>query len=318
MAGISDLPYRSIGRRAGCALAYTEMASARALCESNKKTLRILDTSPEDAPLAVQLFGRVPGELGEACRIVEETGAALVDLNAGCPARKVVRSGCGSALLENLPLLGRLVEAMRAATRLPLTVKLRAGPGEGRIVALEAARICREAGADAVALHPRTKTEGFSGRADLSLVGRAARDLDIPVIGSGDVFEPADALRMLDLGAAAVMVARGGLGNPWLIGRALTILEGRPDPGPPDLGERFGTLLAHLALVVRREGETRAVVIMRKHMGWYVKGLPGAAALRRRLFSLTEVRQVEEALRDYEEPGCSLDFKSSKISEADW
>jgi len=279
MAGISDLPFRLIMRRFGAGLAFTEMISANGLIRAGKNTRALLTTVAEDRPLGLQLFGDDPRVLAEAACLVDSEGD-LLDLNLGCPVKKVVRSGAGSALMRDGRRVASVVAAVRKASSLPLTVKLRSGWDHQSVNFLEIARIAVAEGADAITLHPRTRSQVFSGKADWSQIALLKAELPVPVIGSGDIFREEDALDMLrETGCDAVMIGRGAYGNPWLIGNILAMQNGRQPvrPGPLD---RLEVFRSHLELFVDSFGPERAHFDMRKHLSWYARGLPGAANFR--------------------------------------
>jgi tRNA-dihydrouridine synthase B len=296
MAGITDLPFRLIFRRFGVGLAFTEMVSANGLIRAGRKTRELLVTTPEDCPLGVQLFGDSPEVLAEAARYVEEDGD-LLDLNLGCPVKKVVRSGAGSALLRDPGRVAQIVAAVRRATNRPLTVKLRSGWDQQSVNFLETARVAVAEGADAITLHPRTRSQGFSGRADWDQIARLKTAVTVPVIGSGDIFKATDAMKMLEqTGCDAVMIGRGAYGNPWLIADILALQSGRKPAAPPVL-DRLQVFRDHLDLSVGQFGPQKAFLDLRKHLSWYSRGLPGAAGLRARInkiHSLIDLRLAAE------------------------
>jgi nifR3 family TIM-barrel protein len=279
MAGITDLPYRRIMKGFGAGLVFTEMVSANGLIRAGRRTRELLRSVDEERPLGIQLFGEDPAILARAAELVHDDGE-LLDLNLGCPVNKVVRSGAGSALLRDPAKVGRIVAAVRRATDLPLSVKIRSGWDHGSINFLEIGRIAVDEGAEAVALHPRPRSQGFSGHADWEQIGRLKSALPVPVIGSGDIFTAADALAMFEeTGCDAVMIGRGGYGNPWLIREILTLQQGGVAI-PPTPGERLDVALRHLDLFLETFGEARAARDMRKHLCWYCRGLAGAATFR--------------------------------------
>lgn len=280
MAGISNLPYRLIMKRFGAGMVYSEMISAKGLIHAGVRTRELLRSSPEERPLAIQLFGSEPEDLAEAARLTRNDGE-LIDLNLGCPVNKVVRSGAGSALLKEPDKVRRIVSAVRAATDLPLTIKIRSGWDQGSINFLEIGHIAESEGVDAVTLHPRTRNQGFSGQADWDHIRQLKANLSIPVIGSGDIFNALDGRQMIrNTGCDAVMIGRGSYGNPWLLRDINALLDGRKLPPPPSARERLQTALQHIALQVEFAGEHKALYEMRKHLCWYVRGLNGAAGFR--------------------------------------
>ncbi len=280
MAGISDLPFRLTMKPFGVGLVYTEMISAKGLLHAGKRTRELLRSAPDERPLGIQLFGSDPEDLAAAAATVVDDGE-LIDLNLGCPVPKVVRNGAGSALLRDPQRVARVVAAVRKAVDLPLTVKIRSGWDQESINFIEIGKIAEDEGADALILHPRTRAQGFSGRSDWTQIGALASTLTIPVIGSGDIASGADAKRMTDeTGCAGVMIGRGSYGNPWLLRDADRALSGLPPLPPASLPEKLKVALAHQQHVILYCGETRGVLEMRKHLCWYVRGLPGAASFR--------------------------------------
>ena len=237
MAGISDLPFRDMAREFGCPLAFTEMVNARALGLNNKKTLRLLSSSPSDRPLGIQLLGREPEHLVEGLAALDGYGYDILDLNAACPVKKVTRKGEGAALLKEPELLGRLVTALVKRATVPVTVKIRAGWDRQSINAPEVARRIADAGADAICIHGRTKNQGYGGRSDLKVIEAVKKSVSIPVIASGDVFSAQAAVRaMEDANCDAVMIARGGLGNPWIFREAAALFRKRRSAGEARTG----------------------------------------------------------------------------------
>jgi len=280
LAGITNLPFRLLCRRNGAALAFTEMVSVNGLVREGAKTRTLLKSCPEDRPLGIQLFGDTPHSLAEAAGMVSEYGDVL-DINMGCPVRKVVGTGAGSALLRDPAKIAAIVKAVRAATSLPLTIKIRSGWHCGDGTYLEIGRIAEAEGCDAVTLHPRSRSQMFSGHADWSQIARLKERLSIPVIGSGDIFSAADCRAMMaETGCDGVMIARGALGNPWIFRQALE-LEERGTVTPVDTSERVAVIRQHLELFVQESGEAVAAREMKKHIGWYARGFAGAADIRR-------------------------------------
>ena len=299
MAGVSERPFRVIARELGASLAPTELISAAGLVRASSRSKRFLARDPSERPFSVQLFGGDPVQMGEASVAAREAGADLLDLNMGCPVPKVTKNRAGSALLCHPELAAELVEAMRLKSGLPVTVKIRAGWDARTINAPEMAKRLEGAGAAAVALHARTRAQGYSGKADWSLIGRVKQAVAIPVIGNGDVRSPADAARLMrESGCDAVMIGRAALGYPWIFRELL----GGPPPSPEErqrLVRRH--LVEHLAFLAegRPDGEAReghALRVFRKHLLWYAHGLHGAAAFRARAARLEDRDEVLEAV----------------------
>lgn len=291
MAGITDSPYRRILRRHGCPAVVTEMISAEGLIRRGAGSLALLEHHPEEHPILAQIFGARPGSMARAAALVAEWGFDGIDINMGCPVKKVVRTGAGAAMMRCPDLAAEVVSAVRATTDLPLTVKLRSGWSSDEINAIELARRVVDAGADAVVLHPRTRGQYYAGRADWDLIGELVQAVSVPVIGNGDVRTPADARAMrTTTGCAAVMVGRAAMGDPFLPAG----LAG--GPYPPTTDQRVRAFCTHLDLVIAWLGsEQRAALRMRKHLIWYARGLPGVAGLRRELHRLERADQLKAA-----------------------
>lgn len=300
MAGITDKAFRLIAREQGCGLVYTEMISAKALTYKNIKTKALLDLGGEEQPIAVQLFGSEPQVMAEGARIAVGEGAKIIDVNMGCPVPKVVKCGEGSALLENPQLAQEIVQAMAAAVNIPITVKIRIGWEREKIIAVEFAKRMEEAGAKAVAVHGRTKDQYYSGKANWMVIGDVKRALSIPVIGSGDVWKPRDAKKMLEeTGCDAVMLGRGVLGNPWLISATVQYLAQGIEILPPSPRDKVRGAIRHLDMVIAEKGEEMGVMEMRKHLAWYLKGLPRTATLKEAIFRARERGPVIILLEEY-------------------
>jgi nifR3 family TIM-barrel protein len=300
MAGITDRIFRMICREQGAALCITEMVSADGLIRRNRKTMDMIAVSSDDRPLGVQLFGSDPAVLAEAARIVEDTGADLVDLNFGCPVRKVVKRCAGAAILGDLDLLHQIIRQVVSAVRIPVTVKIRSGIHSDKPVAIEVGKIAEAEGIGAVALHPRSLSEGFSGKADWRLIGELVEALRIPVIGSGDIYSADDAIRMArETGCQAVMVARGALGNPHLFRQIHTAFRGEPAPSNLSPEERLDALMKHFDLALSGYGNRHGVLRMRSPIGWYIRGMPGASNIRKELMHVINPDQVRNIIQNY-------------------
>jgi len=276
------------------------MISANGLVRKTCRSYNYLESSPDDKPLGVQIFGADPDVLGKAAGIVTEMGADLVDINAGCPVKKVLKTGAGAALMRDPARFAAVLESVRKATHLPLTVKIRSGWSDNEINAPEIAAIAERCGADALILHPRTVRQGFSGTADWNLIRIIKKKVGIPVIGSGDIRKSEDAGSMIEQTACdGVMVGRGALGNPWLFKGINTFLSDRILSSTPSPMEREDIIRRHLEMDISLYGETMGVKSFRKHLLWYTKGLRGGSTFRKAAVSVTEISELLEMVHEY-------------------
>jgi tRNA-dihydrouridine synthase B len=300
MAGVTNAPFRLMCARWGVPLCYSEMVSAEGLIRGDRKGLRFLTGLPGEAPLVLQLFGATPESMGEAARIVTGLGlAAALDVNLGCPVRKVVKSGAGAALMKEPVLAGRVIAAVRRNTDLPLTVKIRSGWDHASLNAPQIGRIAQDEGADAVIVHGRYAKQGFAGRADWEIIAAVKAALSVPVVGNGDVHSGSDAVDLIEQTRCdAVMIGRAARGAPWIFARAAARLAGRP-PETVIPAQRLDTALTHARLLAEAVGPRRAVFMLRAVLGWYAKGLPGAAAFRGVINSSVSLELTYEATRRF-------------------
>jgi tRNA-dihydrouridine synthase B len=299
MAGITNLPFRVIAGKFGAGLVTTEMVSAAGLVRKQKRTLSYLQTNASEGPLSVQIFGCDPEEMAIAAQIAAEAGAAVVDINMGCPARKVVKNGAGSALLRNMALAERITVAVRRAIDVPLTVKMRSGWSPEEVVVCDFAQMLEGAGADAVTLHPRFASQGFSGTADWRLIQSAVTSVSIPVIGNGDVTSPEMALEMVkSTGCSGVMIGRGAIGNPWIFDGISSLFESGCYR-VPSLSERRSLILEHYRLLIDHIGVTIASRVMRGLLLWYTKGLPHSSRFRGVFTGIHDISDIIEGLQFY-------------------
>jgi len=299
MAGISNLPFRLIVKRLGAGLVTTEMVSAMGLVSAQKKTIQYLESYPEEKPLAVQIFGSDPDTMALAAQIAIEAGADIVDINMGCPVKKVVKTGAGAALLRDPKKIEKLVSAVRISCSVPLTLKIRAGWSPDQPVACEIARVIEGCGADALTLHPRFASQGFSGHADWALIEKVKRQVKIPIIGNGDVTRPSDAHRMkAQTGCDGIMIGREAVGNPWIFRQILCLEGGRP-VRKPDLSERKSLILEHFHLLSAIVGELRAALSMRKLLQCYTKGLPLSSHFRGRITRIKDLESLISTMVEY-------------------
>lgn len=277
MAGVTDLAFRAVCRAQGAGYTVTEMVSAKALCYQDKKSIPLMQLAPDEHPAAVQLFGSDPGCMEEAAAIVmEKAHPDIIDINMGCPVPKVVKSGDGSALMRDPERAAQVAKAViRGAKGVPVTVKLRSGWDKGSVNCVQVALTLQAAGVAAVAVHGRTKTQMYSGRADWNAIRDVKAALDIPVMANGDIFSGEDAARILNYtGADIAMVGRGVFGNPWIFRDARAALAGEPIPPPPTLQARCDTAMAQFHLAMETKGEKIACLEARRHYAWYLKGIP--------------------------------------------
>jgi len=300
LSGITDKAFRLLAEEAGCGLVSTEMISVNALAYENEKTKTMFDLTGERGPTCVQIFGNDPGRMAAAAEIVVNAGADVVDINMGCPAPKVVKNFEGCALMTNLPLARRIIEAVVKAVAVPVTVKIRKGWDNNSVNAVELAEIAEACGAAAVIVHGRTRDQFYLGEADWDIITKVKNALAIPVIGNGDIKEPQDAVAMMkQTGCAGVMVGRGSLGNPWLFRRTVCLLETGSIPPEPDFSERVGMAVRHLQMAATFKGEHKAVTEMRKHIAWYLKGMKNSAKIKELINRAAEVKELVDILENY-------------------
>ncbi len=296
MAGVSDIAFRALCVEAGADLAFTEMVSAKGLSYANEKTRHLLDLAPGEQQVGVQLFGHEPQTLADQAAWIEQTlgsSLAYLDINMGCPARKIVTKGDGSALMKDPLLAAHIVEAVVGAVEHPVTVKFRRGYVLGEETAPAFARDMERAGAHAVTVHGRFAEQLYQGTAEWETIARVKKAVSIPVVGNGDITSAEAALLMREKTKCdAVMIARGACGNPWLFSQVKAALDGESIPDPPTLEQRLGMAKRHARLLAEREGKN--VVRMRKHAMWYLAGLPGASHARGRINGCVSVEDFDE------------------------
>lgn len=297
MAGITDKAFREILKSMGAGIVFAEMVSDKALTYANKNTLELLDIKGEEYPICVQIFGSEPDVMARAAEIVENLGAHLIDINMGCPAPKIVRNGEGSALMKNPVLAGKIIKEVVKAVRVPVTVKMRKGWDEDLVNAVEIAEIAENMGASAVTIHGRTRDQFYTGKADWEIIGQVKQAVQIPVIGNGDIWTENDVRLMMErTGCDGVMIARGMLGNPWLIKRSVDLILGREVMNHLDLKDKILMARQHLQRVVELKGEFKGVSQMRKHLAWYIKGIRDAAQIRTEINKLTQKEELDRLL----------------------
>ncbi len=300
LAGISNLPLRLLAKEAGCGLVYSEMVSANGLVYGAAKTHRLMNSTPEEKPLAIQIFGSDPGMMADAAQIAETAGADMIDINFGCAVKKIVKTGSGVALMRTPERAAALLRAVRDAIRVPLTIKIRSGWDRSGEQAFALLRIAETCGVDAVAIHPRSASQGFRGQADWSLITALKAATTLPVIGNGDVERAEDAVRMLSqTGCDAVMIGRAAIGNPFIFREILELLAGRR-LAPPDAAARLRIMRRYAVDAVNYLGERPACLMMRSRLGWFVKGLHGCSAFRESIKRLESLEQALERIDAYE------------------
>ena len=303
LAGITNLPFRLLAKEAGCALVCSEMVSAHGLVNKSRRTEQLIDSLPGEKPLSVQIFGSEPEIMAEAARLVESSGADIVDINFGCSVKKIVKSGSGVALMRAPKTAEPLIKAIRKAVRIPLTIKLRTGWNPTGDQAFEISKIAEACGVDAIAIHPRTANQGFSGQADWSIIAALKSRMAIPVIGNGDIFKAEDAIRMIqETGCDAVMIGRTAIGNPYIFQRILARIRGEQPP-PTDIDQHFTVMTRYLQESVKYFGEEVACRMMRSRLGWFSKGLRNGSQFRK---SINRISTEAEALQRIGEFRASL------------
>ena len=300
MAGITNYPFRILAKEQGCPLLYSEMISARGLLYSGTRNQNLLYFSDQERPIGFQLFGSDPLIMAAAAQKLEAHGADFIDLNLGCPTRKITGNGEGGALLREPELCSEIFKAVVRAVSCPVTVKLRKGWNEHSVNVLEIAGRAEDAGIEAVTIHGRTVEQGFGGRADWDIIRQVSEKLNITVIGNGDVDSPQSAEKMLSYcGCDGVMIGRAARGNPWIFKATLAWLQHRQLPEPPSVEKIIQMALKHFTLLIELKGETAAAREMRRHTSWYIRGLPGAASVRQQLIRISSYRETEMVLSDF-------------------
>ncbi len=298
MAGVTDKAFRKLAIEHGAGLVCTEMVSSKAVFYEDKKTERLMDTSGEERPIVVQIFGCEPEVMAYSVKSVSKF-CDIIDINMGCPVPKVVKNGEGSKLLQNLDLAEEIIKVVVDASNCPVTVKMRLGWDEDHIVALELAKKAQKAGASAVTIHARTREQYYSGEADWMQITKIKEALDIPVIGNGDVTSPELAKKMLEeTKADGVMIGRGALGNPWIFEQTISFLH-TGVYNIPGNKEKLETILKHIDYEISEKGEDVAIKEMRKHIGWYIRNLKDAAKVREKINKTTSKNEMEECIKEY-------------------
>lgn len=301
LAGITNLPMRLIARNAGCGLVCSEMISSNGLVYRSGKTEKLLESVAEEKPLSVQIFGSDPDIMAAAAKIVELSGADILDINFGCSVKKILKSGSGAALMRQPDLAEAVIRSVRAAIKIPLTIKIRTGWQKNGEDARIIAAIAEKEGVDAIAIHPRLASQGFKGRADWQVISEIKHTVSMPVIGNGDIATARDAIRMVtETGCDAVMVGRAAIGNPWIFGQINALMKGEEFP-ETDLPVRFRMMKRYLGASVVYFGEEHACYMMRSRLAWFVKGLPHARHFRESIKHVSSEEQALELIERYRE-----------------
>ncbi len=299
LAGITNLPFRLLAKEAGCGLVCSEMISSHGLVYKSEKTEKMLDSTPEEKPLSVQLFGARPDFMAEAAAIVESSGADVVDINFGCSVRKILKSGSGAALMRTPDLAEDILKAVRRAIRIPLTIKIRSGWDASGEQAIHISRIAENCGVDAVAVHPRTAGQLFGGRADWSIIAAVKANVSIPVIGNGDILSADDAVRMLaETGCDGVMIGRKAISDPDIFSRVVARIKGEVEVDE-GFDHRFDLMSRYLRASVKYIGEEQACRMMRSRLGWFTKGMHKSSQFREAIKHLSSEAEGIELINAY-------------------
>ena len=316
MAGLTDSVFRRLIKRlGGCGLVMTEFTSAEGLTRNSLKSKRMLFYHEEERPVTAQLFGAEPSRLAEATRMVEDLGFDAIDLNLGCPAKKVVKACGGSALLRETKLLEEILKTIRAATSLPFTIKIRAGWSETEVVSVQVGKMAQDIGINAIAFHPRTRVQGFSGHSDWNLIGELKAALKIPVIGNGDIVTPEDAFRMKrETGCDGVMIGRGALSNPWIF-RQIHELENGLAPTQPGVAAKYQLIKSYFQLLFEEE-TPGAIGKMKQFASWFTHAIPYGAALRKSIFESQSESEVMERIEEFFHTALAAPQEDSELNVA--
>jgi tRNA-dihydrouridine synthase B len=303
MTGVTDLPFRRVVKRNGAGLTVSEMIASQAMIRETRQSLQKAAWDPAEEPVSLQLAGCTPYEMGEAAKLNEQRGAAIIDINMGCPVKKVVNGDAGSALMRDLPLAASIIAATVKAVSVPVTLKMRMGWDHSSLNAPELARIAEDLGAQMITVHGRTRCQMYKGSADWSFVRQVKQATSLPVIVNGDICSIEDSrIALAQSGADGVMIGRGAYGRPWLLGQVMADLSGRTARPDPSLDEQLATILEQYDDMLAHYGRVTGVNLARKHLGWYTKGLPGSAEFRNSVNQQDDPATVVAMLEEFYAP----------------
>ena len=300
MSGVSDMPYRRLAKRNGAALVISEMIASQAMVYANRKTMKMASNCAEEFPMAVQLAGCEPKLMAEAAKLNEDRGAAIIDINMGCPVKKVTKGHAGSALMKDEKLAGQIIESVVKAVKLPVTLKMRTGWDENSRNAPILAKIAEDSGVQMLTIHGRTRNQLYRGKADWSFIRNVKKAVSIPVIGNGDVTKVDHAAVLLEQsGADGVMIGRGTYGRPWFIGQVNHFLKTGERLENPEITIQYETVINHYGELIAHYGRERGLRVARKHIAWYTKGLPGSAGFRDVFNRINNIAEAKLALNNF-------------------
>ncbi len=300
MAGVTDMPFRILCKEQGCGFVYTEMVSAKGMHYNDEKSEKLTLLDEIEKPAAVQIFGSDPDIMGEVAARLDNSDAAIIDINMGCPTPKITKNGEGSALMKDELLVGQIVKKVVSCTKKPVTIKIRKGWDDEHVNAVRIAQIAEANGASAVAIHGRTREQFYSGKADWDIIRDVKRALSIPVIGNGDIVTPRDAKSIIEhTQCDAIMIGRGAQGNPWIFQKVVKYLETGEIVPNPTAQEKINTIIRHMNMLIALKGERTAILEMRSHIAWYIKGMHSAAQTKQKIFTLSDKDEIIKVLTGF-------------------